>query len=256
MNPCPGDKPRNRWILTACFAKPPYRRKCRRGTATNPSEPVIGAGTERVAFLCSCVSVPLPWLRLYCAAMESSIFSFLAAMFGVLVALGIARLISALASFTTSREPIDFYWVHGAWILFMLLLYLHLWWSLWDLRVVSSWNYFKYLFLLLGPASLYMATSLLVSNPDREEIVDSHEYYFRVHRKFFTSLAVVTVWGMLIYPVFMGKPDPVLQWLLLFLAVVVGLAVTRNEKAHAGLTIAAWVLFLTWVISFGMQHGS
>ena len=46
-----------------------------------------------------------------------------------------------------------------------------------------------------------------------------------------------------------------LQWLLLFLAAVVVLAVTRNEKAHAGLTLAAWALFLTWVISFGLQHG-
>jgi len=188
--------------------------------------------------------------------MEPSVFPFLSAMFGVLVALGIARLISALASLTTPREPIRVYWVHGAWILFVLLLYLHLWWSLWDLRAVDSWNYFKYLFLLLGPAALYMATSLLVPNPDREEGLDSREYYFRVQRKFFTSLAIVTVWGMLLYPVFMGQRDPVLEWLLLFLVAVVVLAVTRNEKAHAGLTVAAWVLFLTWVISFGMQHGS
>ena len=68
------------------------------------------------------------------------------------------------------------------------------------------------------------------------------------------SLAVATVWGMLLYPVFMGQRDPVLQWLLLFLAAVVVLAVTRNEKAHAGLTLAAWALFLTWVISFGLQQ--
>ena len=188
--------------------------------------------------------------------MGPSVFTFLSAMFGVLVALGIARLISALAFFTTTREPVRVYWVHGAWILFILLLYLHLWWSLWDLRAVESWNYFKYLFLLVGPAALYLATSLLIPNTDRETDFDSHEYYLRVHRKFFITLAVATAWGMLLYPVFMGQPDPVLEWLLLFLALVVVLAVTRNEKAHAGLTIAAWALFLTWVISFGMQHGT
>jgi hypothetical protein len=187
--------------------------------------------------------------------MEPSVFPFLSAMFGVLVALGIARLIAALASFTKSRRPIRIYWVHGAWILFMLLLYLHLWWSLWDLRAVDNWNYFSYLFLLLGPAALYLATSLLVPDPDREESFDSREYYFRVQRKFFTTLVVVTLWGMLLYPVFMGQPDPVLEWLLLFLAVVVVLAVTRNVRAHAGLTVVAWALFLTWVISFGFQHG-
>jgi hypothetical protein len=188
--------------------------------------------------------------------MGPSIFTFLSAMFGVLVALGIARLIAAMASFTTIREPIRIYWVHAAWILFLLLLYLHLWWSLWDLRAVESWNYFRYLFLLLGPATLYLSTSLLIPSTDHEKNFDSREYYFRVHRKFFTSLAFATVWGVLLYPVFMGQRDPVLEWLLLFLAVVVILAVTRNEKAHGGLTVAAWALFLSWVISFGMQHGS
>jgi hypothetical protein len=33
------------------------------------------------------------------------------------------------------------------------------------------------------------------------------------------------------------------------------LAVTRNEKAQVGLTIAAWALFLTWVVSYGLQYG-
>jgi hypothetical protein len=94
--------------------------------------------------------------------MEPSVSPFLSAMFGVLVALGIARLIAALASFTTAREPIRIYWVHGAWILFMLLL---------------------------------------------------------------------------------------------FLTAVVVLAVTRNEKTHAALTLASGALFLTWVVSFGLQHG-
>ncbi len=188
--------------------------------------------------------------------MTYSVFPFLSAMFAVLVALGIARLISALAYFATSRESANVYWVHGAWILFMLLLYIHLWWSLWDLRAVESWSYFKYLFLLLGPAVLYMASSLLISPSGEGEGFDSHEHYFRVHRLFFTALAITTVWGMLLYPVFMGQRDPVLEWLLAFLAVMVVLALTRNEKAHAGLTIAAWALFLTWVISYGFQHSN
>lgn len=188
--------------------------------------------------------------------MKYSVFPFLSAMFAVLVALGIARLISALASFATTREPTHIYWVHGAWILFVLLLYIHLWWSLWDLRAVESWTYFKYLFLLLGPAALYTATSLLIPASDDAGGFDSREYYFRVHRKFFAALAITTVWGMLLYPVFMGQRDPVLEWLLAFLAVMVVLALTRSEKAHAGLTIAAWALFFTWVISFGFQHSS
>ncbi|MDJ0863729.1 MAG: hypothetical protein QNJ82_16005, partial [Gammaproteobacteria bacterium] len=188
--------------------------------------------------------------------MGYSVFPFLSAMFAVLVALGIARLIAGLAAFARSQDRAQTYWVHGAWVVFMLLLYIHLWWSLWDLRGVESWTYFKYLFLLSGPAALYMATTLLIPSSEVVEDFDSRVYYFRVHRKFFAALGATTVWGMLIYPVFMGQHDPVLGWLLLFLAVVVMLALTRNERAHAGLTIAAWALFLTWVISYGFQHSN
>jgi len=100
-----------------------------------------------------------------------------------------------------------------------------------------------------------MATSLIVPTLDREERFDSREYYLRVKRKFFVTLAAATIWGMLLHPVLTGQRDPVLGWLLLFLAVVVGLAVFRNERVHSGLTIVAWALFLASVVGFGLQYG-
>ena len=114
--------------------------------------------------------------------MEPSIFPFLSAMFGVLVALGIARLIQALGAFATSRQPVRVYWIHGGWIVFMLVVYLHLWWSLWDLRTIETWHYFGFLYLLLGPATLYMATSLIVPSQEREVDFDSRGYYLRIRR--------------------------------------------------------------------------
>ena len=89
---------------------------------------------------------------------------------------------------------------------------------------------------------------------DREEDFDSRGYYLRVRRKFFITLGVATVWGMLLYPVLTGERDPVLGWLLLFLAVVIGLAVFRNERVHAALTFLAWALFLASMIGFGLQY--
>ncbi len=48
--------------------------------------------------------------------MKYPVFPFLSAMFAVLVAFGIARLISALASLAKIREPTDIY---AAWALFL-----------------------------------------------------------------------------------------------------------------------------------------
>ena len=73
------------------------------------------------------------------------------------------------------------------------------------------------------------------------------------HRQFFGVMAVAVLWGMSIFPVLFGQRDPVLGWLLLFLAVVLVLAVTRHAAVHASFTIIAWLLFLTWVLSYGFS---
>ena len=58
---------------------------------------------------------------------------------------------------------------------------------------------------------------------------------------------------MSIYPVMFGQIDPVLEWILLFLAVAVTLAVTARPTVHAVLTIVAWVLFGLLVGSYGFN---
>jgi hypothetical protein len=183
--------------------------------------------------------------------MKSWAFPFLAVMFALLMGMGVVRLITGLAEMIKHRARVRPYWVHGAWLFLLLLLYFHVWWSFWDFRLAPHWNYLTYLFLLAGPVALFTATSLLIPDVGAEEDVDSRSYYFRVHRSFFATMSVAVVWGMSIRPVMFGQMDPILEWLLLFLAVTVTLAVTKNEMVHAVLTVVAWVLFAIFVGSYG-----
>jgi hypothetical protein len=185
--------------------------------------------------------------------MGASAFPFLLVMFAVLIGMGVVRLVTAIAMFLRDPAVHRFYWVHFAWLGFTLLLYLHVWWSLWEFRNSGTWTYFTYLFMLVGPIVLFVATTVLIPDPDGTTGSDGRTIYYSVHRQFFGALAVAVVWGMLLHPVLLGEPDPVLVWLVLFLGVVVTLAVTPRPAVHAVLTVAAWVLFIIWVISYGFS---
>ncbi|KPK28932.1 MAG: hypothetical protein AMJ61_00010 [Desulfobacterales bacterium SG8_35_2] len=172
-------------------------------------------------------------------------------MFAVIMGMGIVHLMIAIAALLQNELNVKIYWVHAAWLFFLLLLHFHVWWGFWDFRLVNSWNYFTYLFMLLGPVALFLAVKILIPEASQQEKLDMREFYYRVHRQFYTTMALAVLWGIMIYPVFFGKPDPVLEWLLLFLAVMIALAFLKNPKLHAVLTVVAWALFLTWVLSYG-----
>jgi hypothetical protein len=183
--------------------------------------------------------------------MESSSFPFLAVMFAVLMGMGVVQLITALGELVKHRRAAQPYWLHAAWLCLLLLLYFHVWWSFWEFRLVAHWTYLKYLFLLTGPVALFAATSLLAPDLREPSRFDSRRHYYAVHRAFFAVMSVAVAWGASIYPVMFGTIDPILEWLLLFLAVMVTLAITSNERAHAVLTVVAWLMFVIFVGSYG-----
>ncbi|MGB6640279.1 MAG: hypothetical protein WBG67_05855 [Thermoanaerobaculia bacterium] len=183
--------------------------------------------------------------------MTVSAFEFLAVMFAVLLGMGVVRLITAVGEMVKHRAQVRPYWLHGAWLSLLLLLYFHVWWSFWEFRLATNWNYLTYLFLLGGPVALSAATNILIPDLGSEPDIDSRGYYYRVHRSFFATMSVAVVWGMSIYPVIFGQLDPVLEWLLLFLAVTVTLAVTASTTVHAVLTVVAWILIAILVGSYG-----
>ena len=183
--------------------------------------------------------------------MRDSAFPFLAVMFAVLLGMGVVQLVTAIGGLIKYREKVRPYWLHGAWFLLVLLLYFHVWWSFWEFRLATHWNYLTYLFLLVGPVTLITATDLLIPDLDGAVDVDSRSYYYTMHRGFFAAMSAAVIWGMSIYPVMFQQVDPILEWLLLFLAITVVLAITRNATVHAVLTVLAWILFAIMVSSYG-----
>ena len=186
--------------------------------------------------------------------MRSSEFPFISVMFAVIMGMGVVYILMAIAAIIRwGHQQITPYWLHLSWIIFMLLLHFHVWWGLWDLQSVESWHYFSYLYLLSGPVLLFVAVSIIIPDIQQSEKIDLRQFYFDHSTRFFLTLTLAVIWGLLLYPVFFGQADPVLEWLLLFLVIIIMLMFIKKPIWHGTLSVLAWILFFVWVLSYGFS---
>lgn len=171
-------------------------------------------------------------------------FSYLSVMVSVIVGLGLTQLFAGIGNFVQIRRRVRFYWLHAVWVLLLMVLHLHMWWSFWALRDVADWNYVIFTYVLVGPGALVIASHIIV--PELiEGRIDVEAYYYDTARVFFGMLAVVALWAMFLEPVTgvhqFVRPLRVMQASGTLL--LVACAISRNKRLHsiAALLIAAMV---------------
>ena len=115
---------------------------------------------------------------------------------GVVVALGVARIVTATSHYIQHRERVRFSVAHAIWCVILFLWFVGLWWIVWGLRRVDSdlWSYFTLIFLLSGPCVLYLAATLLLPDlPERDDL-DLGERFEVLGRAFFLSMVGFLLW--------------------------------------------------------------
>jgi hypothetical protein len=128
-----------------------------------------------------------------------TLFEYLSVAFSVVLSLSAAQILSNIRSvFDPARRD----WVHGLWMVHVLILHVIVWWSGWALRD-ASWNLASFSLALSGPASLYVAANVLVSS-DRSVSLREH---FRVNRTlFFTARGLLVFISWAVSYMLLGTP--------------------------------------------------
>ena len=115
-------------------------------------------------------------------------FNYLTVMVSIVVGIGLTQLLAGIGNFVQIRRRVRFYWLHTGWVLLLIVLHLHMWWSLWVLRLVTEWTYGTFAYVLLGPALLVIASHVIIPELIGERI-DVERHYYDTHRIFFSLLA-------------------------------------------------------------------
>jgi hypothetical protein len=90
-----------------------------------------------------------------------SLFEFVLVMTSLVLGIGIAHLLRAVATLIRHRASLEIDWVPLVWTATIFGLVTSYWWSLWDFRDVE-WTFAGFIYITVSPAVLYVAMTLLL----------------------------------------------------------------------------------------------
>ena len=128
--------------------------------------------------------------------LDLSAFKHAVVPIGVIIGLGVARIVMSMSQYIQLRERVRFSAIHAIWTTLLFLCFVGVWWILWGLRNVEAerWTFFTLIYLLAGPALIYLPSILLLPEvPDAGEL-DLGSLFDRMGRPIFLCLLGFGLW--------------------------------------------------------------
>jgi hypothetical protein len=185
-------------------------------------------------------------------------FGYVSVIISVVIGLGLSHLLTGIAELFKERRRVRFYWVHLLWVALTFVGHIFLWWTMWNLRLVRDWNFFSFLLLLLAPVLLYVAAAFLIPKVEAGASVDLRNYFYENHSAFFSvNAAFIALLSMENWLLSGHRPPArvTVVFALWFVLLCVS-AVVKNERYHAAIALLFGLLFLLFVVLFGLRLGS
>jgi hypothetical protein len=188
------------------------------------------------------------------------IFTHVRVLVGVVLALGITRILSGVGTFIQHPGNKPLYLTHLLWLAALLLSAIHFWWFELELARIAPWPFELFVFVLLYAFLFYLMATVLV--PDEIDEYEGYADYFLSRRRWFFGFLAATVPVDLIdtlvkgpaYFQSLGIEYPVRLSTVLVLSSIA--AWTRNRTFHLTfaslylLYLIAWILRLYRVLDF------
>jgi hypothetical protein len=181
-------------------------------------------------------------------------FSYLSVLISIILALGMTRVLAGVGEMLQARSRRRIYWVHAVWILNLFVYLIIAWWIFYRWRNQQAWTFFLFVFVLISPTILYLA-SLLLFPPESalDEFIDYKKHFYANHRAFFVVFCLFTPVDVIdsalkgIPHLLELGPQYFVSQSIYFTGFVTA-AITRNERYHK--LFALFFLVQTIVVSF------
>ena len=185
-------------------------------------------------------------------------FSYLSVLISIVLALGMTRVLAGIGEMLQARSHRRIYWVQVVWSVNVFIYLVIAWWVFYRWRNQQPWTFLLFVFVLISPTILYLASLLLFPRESAaNESINYKTHFYANHRAFFIILAFygpVDVIDSLLkgVPHFLGLGPPYMISMTLFLTGITTAAITRNERYHQ--FYAIFFLVQTVVVSFAVFH--
>jgi hypothetical protein len=181
-------------------------------------------------------------------------FEHLAVLISIVLGLAIAQLLTTAHHLVMARGRVRFYWLPVLWSAILFVTLVEWWWGIFSLRGIESWNFFYFLFVLLSPVTLYLATASALPAVEPGVQYDLRAYYYANRGWFFALVAAGPVLDGLRRGAQAGSFADLGAASNLVSAVLVGsLAIGRRPLHHAVITLIVTALFLYFITASALQ---
>ena len=188
-----------------------------------------------------------------------TIFEYLSVLVSIVLALGIAHLLSGLSSVTRAWRRVTSYWVFLLWTLWLLVIHVQIWWAYWDLTGETEWNFGAFAGVLVLPGLAYLMARFIIPETVPEDGLDLRAHFYSIRLPFFVALTVFWLWAMSFRTLGFGDPFFVPrrsgQFALALLAIA-GASV-KQERWHgwlAAVMLVVWIAHV-WLFRFVLGAG-
>jgi hypothetical protein len=175
-----------------------------------------------------------------------STFEFTSALFGFVVALGIARVLGGVADLIRFWRRAAAPGLYLTWFFLLLLIYLGWWVSIWRHADAVRVSLLELIVTFHVPAFIYLSTRLLVPTEGDFESID--ERYDQVRTPFLCCLAAAGLFAPLLGLVV--ARDVGMAYLLTMSLMQLSLIFVRKRAADYFVSAASCVLYLAFLVQY------
>ena len=179
-------------------------------------------------------------------------FPHIRIVMGMVVGLGVTRLLSGVARIIQHPAQYKLYPVHLGWTASVLLMLVHFWWWEFGLFGVAEWTFGVYLFIIFYAVLLFLLAALLY--PDSMLDYDGYEdFFFSRRRWFFGGLAATYVFDIVDTLIkgeehFARFGSEYLVRTPVFILLCIVAAITANRTFQAVFVIVTLVYQVSWIL--------
>src|SRR5204863_749369 len=120
-------------------------------------------------------------------------FEYLSVLISIILALGMTRVLAGVGEMLQARSHRRLYWVHLFWVLNLFLYLVVAWWVFYRWRNQQPWTFFLFVFVLISPTILFLASLLLFPREGSvDESIDYKTHFYSNHRAFFILFSLFT----------------------------------------------------------------
>ena len=180
------------------------------------------------------------------------IFPHIRLVMGMVIGLGVTRLLSGVARIVQHPGGYKLYPVHLAWVASLLLTLVHFWWWEFGLFRIGHWTFEIYFFIIGYAIVLFLLCALLF--PDSMQDYSSYEEFFFARRRWFFGLLAATYILDIIDTLIKGRAHFVafgVEYLIrtpLFVALCIAAIWTSNRRFHMAFVAFTLAYQIVWIL--------